>query len=49
MKSLICNERLVALKLPSLFCRRNQPNLILLHKIMHNLIDTDLSKLFHLH
>ena len=46
-ESLIYNERLVALKLPSFSCRLN--DLTLLHKSMHNLIDTDLSKLFHLH
>ena len=49
MESLTYDERLVALKLPSLSCRRNRSDLILLYKIMHNLIDTSLSKLFQLH
>ena len=49
MESLTYYERLVTLKLPSLSCRRNWSDLNLLYKIMHNLIDTDLSKLFHLH
>ena len=43
------DERLVALKLSSLSCLRNRSDLIPLNKVMHNLIDTDLSKLFHLH
>ena len=41
MESLTYDERFVALKFPSLSCRRNLPDLILLYKIMHNLIDTD--------
>ena len=49
MESLTYDERLVALKLPWLSCRRNRSDLIPLYKIMHNLIDTDLSKLFYHH
>ena len=48
MESLTYDERLVALKLPSLSCR-NRSDLVLLYKIMLNLTDNDLSKLFHLH
>ena len=49
MESTTYDERLVALKLPSLSCLRSPPDLILLYKIMHSLIGTDLSKLFQLH
>ena len=49
MESPTYGERLVSLKFLSLSRRRNRSDLILLYKIMHNLIDTDLSKLFHLH
>ena len=46
MESLTYNKSLVALKLPSLFCRRNWSDLILLYRIIQYLIDIDLSKLY---
>jgi len=41
-------ERLNATNLPSLSCRRVRADLIMLYKIVHNLVDPELSKLFKL-
>jgi hypothetical protein len=48
LHSLSYPERLDVLNLPSLSCRRTRSDLTFLYKILHNLVDPELSNLFHL-